>query len=110
MHTINLERLARVVATEERDGECWALPDKLIGTDSHTPMVGGIGVLGWGVGRPEAESVMLGAPAMLRVPEVVGVRLFGRLREGVTANDLPPHVPPPLRPNRLRWEAGSVGK
>src|SRR3546814_12124975 len=62
MHTINLERLARVVATEERDGECWALPDTLIGTDSHTPMVGGIGVLGWGVGGLEAESAMLGAP------------------------------------------------
>src|SRR3546814_4688480 len=81
MHTINLERLASVVTTEERDGECWALPDTLIGTDSHTPMVGGIGVLGWGVGGLEAESVMLGAPVMLRVPEVVGVRLFGRSEE-----------------------------
>src|SRR3546814_10709282 len=101
MHTINLERLARVVATEERDGECWALPDTLIGTDSHTPMVGGIGVLGWGVGGLEAESVMLGAPVMLRVPEVVGVRLFGRLREGVTATDLALHVTHRLRQIRL---------
>src|SRR3546814_15480075 len=101
MHTINLERLARVVATEERDGECWALPDTLIGTDSHTPMVGGIGVLGWGVGGLEAESAMLGAPVMLRVPEVVGVRLTGRLREGVTATDLALHVTHRLRQIRL---------
>src|SRR3546814_4608774 len=99
--TINLERLARVVATEERDGECWALPDTLIGTDSHTPMVGGIGVLGWGVGGLEAESAMLGAPVMLRVPEVVGVRLTGRLREGVTATDLALHVTHRLRQIRL---------
>ena len=101
MHTINLERLASVVATEERDSECWALPDTLIGTDSHTPMVNGIGVLGWGVGGLEAESVMLGAPVMLRVPEVVGVRLTGRLREGVTATDLALHVTHRLRRIRL---------
>src|SRR3546814_15555771 len=108
MHTINLERLARVVATEERDGECWALPDTLIGTDSHTPMVGGIGVLGWGVGGLEAESVMLAAPVMLRVPEVVGVRLFGRLREGVTATDLALPVTHRLRP--ITSDARRVGK
>src|SRR3546814_16730306 len=72
-----------------------------IGTDSHTPMVGGIGVLGWGVGGLEAESVVLGAPVMLRVPEVVGVRLFGRLREGVTATDLALHFPHRLRQIRL---------
>ncbi|MGV2495288.1 aconitate hydratase AcnA [Pelagerythrobacter aerophilus] len=101
MHTINLERLATVVATEERDGEIWALPDTLIGTDSHTPMVNGIGVLGWGVGGLEAESVMLGAPVMLRVPEVVGVYLTGQLREGVTATDLALHVTHRLRQIRL---------
>lgn len=88
MHTINLERLARVVTHEERDGVRWAMPDTLIGTDSHTPMVNGIGVLGWGVGGLEAESVMFGMPVMMRVPEVVGVRLRGRLREGVAATDL----------------------
>ena len=88
MHTINLERLATVATTEMRDGIEWAVPDTLIGTDSHTPMVNGIGVLGWGVGGLEAESVMLGMPVMLRVPDVVGVRLIGSLREGVNATDL----------------------
>jgi aconitate hydratase len=88
MHTINLERLATVVKVEERDGERWAVPDTLIGTDSHTPMINGIGVLGWGVGGLEAESVMLGQPVMMRVPEVLGVRLTGRLGEGVSATDL----------------------
>ncbi|HWL56916.1 MAG TPA: aconitate hydratase AcnA [Paracoccus sp. (in: a-proteobacteria)] len=84
MHTLNLERLATVVA--ERDG--WFMPDTLIGTDSHTPMINGIGVLAWGVGGIEAESVFFGMPVMLRVPDVVGVRLTGHLREGVTATDL----------------------
>ncbi len=84
MHTLNLERLATVVTA--RDG--WLIPDTLIGTDSHTPMINGIGVLGWGVGGIEAESVFFGMPVMLRVPEVVGVRLTGQLREGVTATDL----------------------
>jgi aconitate hydratase len=88
MHTINLEQLATVVTSEERNGMRWAMPDTLIGTDSHTPMINGIGVLGWGVGGLEAESVMFGMPVMLRVPEVIGVRLTGRLREGVTATDL----------------------
>ncbi|WP_066817272.1 aconitate hydratase AcnA [Sphingomonas mali] len=88
MHTINLEQLATIATSEERDGTCWAMPDTLIGTDSHTPMINGIGVLGWGVGGLEAESVMFGMPVMMRVPEVVGVRLTGRLREGVTATDL----------------------
>ena len=87
MHTINLERLATVVRTEQRDDVTWAMPDAMIGTDSHTPMVNGIGVLAWGVGGLEAESVMFGMPVMMRVPEVVGVRLTGRLREGVTATD-----------------------
>lgn len=88
MHTINLERLATVATIETRDDARWAVPDTLIGTDSHTPMVNGIGVLGWGVGGLEAESVMLGMPVMLRVPDVVGVRLTGRLREGINATDL----------------------
>ena len=84
MHTLNLERLATVVT--ERDG--WLIPDTLIGTDSHTPMINGIGVLAWGVGGIEAESVLFGMPVMLRVPDVIGMRLTGRLREGVTATDL----------------------
>lgn len=88
MHTLNLERLATVVAENVVDGERWAIPDAMIGTDSHTPMVNGIGVLAWGVGGLEAESVMFGLPVMLRVPEIVGVRLSGELRPGVTATDL----------------------
>jgi aconitate hydratase len=88
MHTINLERLATVVGAQDRDGTRWAIPDTLIGTDSHTPMVNGVGVLGWGVGGLEAESVMFGMPVMMRVPDVVGVKLTGQLREGVAATDL----------------------
>ncbi len=88
MHTLNLERLATVVTTSDIDGVTWAMPDTLIGTDSHTPMINGIGVLGWGVGGIEAEGVMFGLPTMLRVPDVVGVRLVGALREGVLATDL----------------------
>lgn len=88
MHTINLERLATVVATETRGGQIWAFPDTLIGTDSHTPMVNGLGVLAWGVGGLEAESVLFGMPVMLRLPDVVGVKLIGAMREGVLATDL----------------------
>ncbi|WP_245215628.1 aconitate hydratase AcnA [Pararoseomonas baculiformis] len=88
MHTINLERLASVVATVVQDGEAWSVPDTLVGTDSHTPMVNGIGVLGWGVGGIEAEGVMFGVPVSLRVPDVVGVRLTGALPDGVLATDL----------------------
>jgi aconitate hydratase len=88
MHTLNLERLARIVTIEQRDGEDWAVPDTLIGTDSHTPMVNGIGVLGWGVGGLEAEAAMLGLPVVLRVPEVVGMRLVGELRSEVFGTDL----------------------
>jgi len=88
MHTLNLERLATVVAAAERDGVPWAMPDTLIGTDSHTPMINGIGVLAWGVGGLEAESVCFGMPVTMRVPDVVGVRLTGRLRPGVLATDL----------------------
>jgi aconitate hydratase len=88
MHTINLERLSTVVATETRDGAAWAVPDTLVGTDSHTPMVNAIGVLGWGVGGIEAEGVMFGVPVSLRIPEVVGVKLAGALPGGVLATDL----------------------
>lgn len=88
MHTINLERLATVISAETRDGESWAIPDTLVGTDSHTPMVNGIGVLGWGVGGIEAEGVMFGVPVSLRVPEVIGVRLDGALPDGSLATDL----------------------
>ncbi|MET0531688.1 MAG: aconitate hydratase AcnA [Microvirga sp.] len=88
MHTLNLERLATIVTASERDGVSWAMPDTLIGTDSHTPMINGIGVLGWGVGGLEAESVFFGMPVMIRVPDVIGVRLNGRLKQGVLATDL----------------------
>ncbi|CAD6560810.1 aconitate hydratase AcnA [Paraburkholderia sabiae] len=88
MHTINLEQLATVVTTVGRDGEQWAVPDTLIGTDSHTPMINGIGVLGWGVGGLEAQTVMFGMPVMQRIPDVIGVRLTGAMRPGVLATDL----------------------
>ena len=88
MHTINLEQLATVVTTEQRDGQAWLVPDMMIGTDSHTPMVNGIGVLGWGVGGLEAQTVMFGMPTMLRIPDVIGVHLVGRLSPGVLATDL----------------------
>jgi aconitate hydratase len=88
MHTLNLERLAEVVSIEHRDGVAWAVPDTMIGTDSHTPMINGIGVLGWGVGGIEAEGAMFGVPVTIRLPEVVGVRLVGSLPPGVLATDL----------------------
>src|SRR5574337_2198082 len=88
MHTINLEQLATVVTTESRAGALWAVPDMMLGTDSHTPMVNGIGVLGWGVGGLEAQTVMFGMPSMLRIPDVIGVRLTGALPAGALATDL----------------------
>ena len=88
MHTINLEQLATVVTTEKRGGETWAVPDLMIGTDSHTPMVNGIGVLAWGVGGLEAQTVMFGMPVTLRLPDVIGVELTGRLGAGALATDL----------------------
>jgi aconitate hydratase len=97
MHTLNLERLASVVGSFTHDGELWAAPDTLVGTDSHTPMINGIGVLAWGVGGLEAESVMFGMPVMMRLPDVVGVRLTGCLREGVLATDLALSVTERLR-------------
>ncbi|WP_347555424.1 aconitate hydratase AcnA [Robbsia sp. KACC 23696] len=88
MHTINLEQLATVATVVDRAGERWAVPDTLIGTDSHTPMINGIGVLGWGVGGLEAQTVMFGMPVMQRIPDVIGVCLIGALRPGSLATDL----------------------
>lgn len=88
MHTINLEQLATVVTIERRGDKSWLMPDVMLGTDSHTPMINGIGVLGWGVGGLEAQSVMFGMPTMLRIPEVIGVYLSGELPAGVMATDL----------------------
>jgi aconitate hydratase len=88
MHTINIEQLATVAQVEQREGEDWLVPDVMIGTDSHTPMVNGLGVLGWGVGGLEAQTVMFGMPTVLRIPDVIGVRLIGRLRAGVLSTDL----------------------
>jgi aconitate hydratase len=88
MHTVNLEQLATVVTEEQQGGHTWLVPDTVIGTDSHTPMVNGIGVLGWGVGGLEAQTVMFGMPTMLRLPDVLGVRLLGQLPPGVLATDL----------------------
>ena len=100
MHQINLEHLARVVMTE--DG--WAYPDLCLGTDSHTTMVNGLGVLGWGIGGIEAEAAMLGQPVAILVPEVVGVRLTGALPAGTTSTDLVLHITERMR------ALGVVGK
>ena len=88
VHQVNLEYLARVVFKEEIDGAVLAYPDTLVGTDSHTTMVNGLGVVGWGVGGIEAEAAMLGQPISMLIPEVVGFRLVDRLPEGATATDL----------------------
>lgn len=89
VHQVNLEHLARTVFVEDReDGSCLAYPDTLVGTDSHTTMINGLGVLGWGVGGIEAEAAMLGQPISMLIPQVVGFRLTGRLAEGATATDL----------------------
>ena len=85
---MNLEYLARVVDVREVDGRVLAFPDTLVGTDSHTTMVNGLGVLDWGVGGIEAEAAMLGEAVSMLVPQVVGVRLAGRLPERATATDL----------------------
>ena len=81
-HQVNLEYLSQVVWTTDEDGKTIAYPDTLVGTDSHTTMVNGLAVLGWGVGGIEAEAAMLGQPISMLIPEVVGVRLTGKLREG----------------------------
>jgi aconitate hydratase len=105
-HQVNLEYLARVVFTTQpdADGKVTAYPDTLVGTDSHTTMVNGLGVLGWGVGGIEAEAAMLGQPVSMLVPQVVGFRLTGKLKEGTTATDLVLTVTEALRKH------GVVGK
>jgi aconitate hydratase len=103
-HQVNLEYLARVVFTTEVDGELRAYPDTLVGTDSHTTMINGLGVLGWGVGGIEAEAAMLGQAVSMLVPQVVGYKLTGKLREGATATDLVLTVTQALR------KLGVVGK
>ncbi len=87
-HQVNLEYLGKVVWTNTVDGKTWAYPDTLVGTDSHTTMINGLGILGWGVGGIEAEAAMLGQPISMLIPEVIGVRLTGRLKEGIIATDL----------------------
>jgi aconitate hydratase len=88
VHQVNLEYLARVVFGAEKDGALRAYPDTVVGTDSHTTMINGIGVLGWGVGGIEAEAAMLGQPITMLIPHVIGFKLAGKLREGTTATDL----------------------
>ncbi|UBH11923.1 aconitate hydratase AcnA [Macrococcus armenti] len=104
VHQVNLEYLANVVHVREVEGEQVAFPDTLVGTDSHTTMINGIGVLGWGVGGIEAEAGMLGQPSYFPVPEVIGVKLTGELPEGATATDLALRVTQELR------KKGVVGK
>ena len=104
VHQVNLEHLARVVMTGEKDGELVAYPDTVFGTDSHTTMINGIGVLGWGVGGIEAEAAMLGQPSSMLIPQVVGFKLTGKLPEGATATDLVLTVTQMLR------SLGVVGK
>lgn len=104
VHQVNLEYLARTVFTRENNGELQAYPDTLVGTDSHTTMINGLGVLGWGVGGIEAEAAMLGQPITMLIPQVVGFKLTGKIVEGVTATDLVLTVVEMLR------EKGVVGK
>ncbi len=96
-HQVNLEYLGRVIITEEIDGRHIAYPDTLIGLDSHTTMINAIGVMGWGVGGIEAEAVMLGQPYYMSIPQVVGVKMVGELKEGITATDLVLRVTEMLR-------------
>jgi len=104
VHQVNLEYLARVVFEMEHEGVTQAYPDTLVGTDSHTTMINGLGVLGWGVGGIEAEAAMLGQPISMLIPQVVGFKLHGKLPEGATATDLVLTVVEILR------QAGVVGK
>ena len=103
-HQVNLEYLAQTVWSDELDGQSIAYPDTVIGTDSHTTMVNGLGVLGWGVGGIEAEAAMLGQPVSMLVPEVIGFKLTGALKEGMTATDLVLTITQMLR------QKGVVGK
>jgi aconitate hydratase len=104
VHQVNLEYLASVAATKNVDGQLWVFPDSLVGTDSHTTMINGLGVVGWGVGGIEAEAGMLGQPLYFVTPEVVGFKLTGKLAEGATATDLALTVTEMLR------KKGVVGK
>lgn len=101
VHQVNLEYLAPVVLTSESEGETIAFPDSLVGTDSHTTMINGLGVLGWGVGGIEAEAGMLGQPSYFPVPEVIGVKLTGSLPNGTTATDLALKVTQVLREKKV---------
>lgn len=103
-HQVNLEYLGKAVWSELQDGEWVAYPDTLVGTDSHTTMINGLGVLGWGVGGIEAEAAMLGQPVSMLIPDVVGFKLVGKLQEGITATDLVLTVTQMLRKH------GVVGK
>lgn len=103
-HQVNLEYLAQAVWLGEDEGQTFAFPDTLVGTDSHTTMINGLGVLGWGVGGIEAEAAMLGQPVSMLIPEVVGFKLTGRLNEGITATDLVLTITQMLR------QKGVVGK
>ncbi|MGP6463093.1 aconitate hydratase AcnA [Pseudomonas parakoreensis] len=103
-HQVNLEYLGRTVWTKDEDGRTYAFPDTLVGTDSHTTMINGLGVLGWGVGGIEAEAAMLGQPVSMLIPEVIGFKLTGKLKEGITATDLVLTVTQMLR------KKGVVGK
>jgi aconitate hydratase len=104
VHQVNIEYLARVIYRETRDGQTVAYPDTVFGTDSHTTMVNGLGVVGWGVGGIEAEAAMLGQPSSMLIPPVVGMRLTGRMPEGTTATDLVLTITESLR------KSGVVGK
>jgi aconitate hydratase len=104
IHQVNLEYLAQVVMQKTVEGESLAYPDSLVGTDSHTTMINGLGVMGWGVGGIEAEAVMLGQPYYMLLPDVVGFKLAGKLREGVTGTDLV------LRITEMLRKVGVVGK
>ena len=103
-HQVNLEYLGKTVWTTDADGVTYAYPDTLVGTDSHTTMINGLGILGWGVGGIEAEAAMLGQPVSMLIPEVIGFKLTGKLREGITATDLVLTVTQMLR------RKGVVGK
>ncbi len=104
IHQVNLEYLAQVVLAKEEDGQMVAYPDTLVGTDSHTVMINGLGVVGWGVGGIEAEAAILGQPIDMLTPDVVGFKLYGQLREGITATDLVLTIVQMLR------QKGVVGK
>jgi len=104
VHQVNLEYLARAVFTKEENGETIAYPDTVVGTDSHTTMINGLGVLGWGVGGIEAEAAMLGQPISMLIPQVIGFKLTGKLAEGTTATDLVLTITQTLR------KRGVVGK